>query len=138
MNEIETLALKLKNIIETRAKWQSDYALFNEKDISEMIHTIALLIDRITEFKKIHNYNKDSTAVETSTKEMVNHPSHYNNGKIECIDAMLDVFGKDKVLAFCELNAFKYQWRANQKGTDIQDKQKSIWYLNKYLELKDK
>ena len=70
--------------------------------------------------------------------KMVNHPSHYKNNKYECIDVMLDIFGKEKVLAFCELNAFKYQWRANFKGTDIQDKKKAEWYLNKYIELKEK
>ena len=72
-----------------------------------------------------------------SQKEMVNHPSHYKNNTYECIDVILDVFGKEKVLAFCELNAFKYLWRANNKGTDIQDKKKAIWYLNKYIELKE-
>ena len=70
-------------------------------------------------------------------KEMVNHPSHYKNNKYECIDVMLDIFGKDKTAAFCELNAFKYLWRANNKGTDIQDKKKAEWYLNKYIELKE-
>lgn len=72
------------------------------------------------------------------SKEMVNHPSHYKNGKYEAIDVMTDVFGKDKVADFCELNAFKYLWRADNKGTDIQDKKKAIWYLNKYIELKEK
>ena len=69
--------------------------------------------------------------------DMVNHPSHYKNKQFECIDVMLDIFGKDKTLAFCELNAFKYLWRADNKGTDIQDKKKAIWYLNKYIELKE-
>ena len=50
---------------------------------------------------------------------------------------MLDIFGKDKTAAFCELNAFKYLWRANNKGTDIQDKKKAEWYINKYIELKE-
>lgn len=72
---------------------------------------------------------------ETPQKDNVNHPSHYQGTKHECIDIMLDVFGKEKVSAFCELNAFKYQWRANSKGTDIQDKQKAIWYNQKYIEL---
>lgn len=72
-----------------------------------------------------------------SQKEMVNHPSHYKNNKYEAIDIMLDIFGKDKTAAFCELNAFKYLWRADNKGTDIQDKKKAIWYLNKYIELKE-
>ena len=74
--------------------------------------------------------------IKLSEKEMVNHPSHYKNGKYEAIDIMIDVFGKDKVANFCELNVFKYLWRANNKGTDIQDKKKAIWYLNKYIELK--
>ena len=77
------------------------------------------------------------TDTSESQKEMVNHPSHYKNNKYEAIDIMLDIFGKDKTLAFCELNAFKYLWRANNKGTDIQDKKKAIWYLNKYIELKE-
>lgn len=72
-----------------------------------------------------------------SQKEMVNHPSHYKNNKYEAIDIMLDIFGKDKTVAFCELNAFKYLWRSNNKGTDVQDKKKAIWYLNKYIELKE-
>lgn len=92
----------------------------------------------IAELEKIQNYNKISTTSikeRESQKEMVNHPPHYKNGNIECIDIMINVFGKHKVAAFCELNAFKYQWRANNKGTDIQDKKKAIWYLNKYIEL---
>lgn len=91
----------------------------------------------IAELEKIQNYTKISTTSteEEPQKEMVNHPPHYKNGNIECIEAMIDVFGKHKVAAFCELNAFKYQWRANNKGTDIQDKKKAIWYLNKYIEL---
>lgn len=72
-----------------------------------------------------------------SKKGMINHPSHYKNNKYECIDVMLDIFGKDKTAAFCELNAFKYLWRANNKGTDIQDKKKAEWYINKYIELKE-
>ena len=71
------------------------------------------------------------------SEDMVNHPFHYKNGKYEAIDVMLDIFDKDKTLAFCELNAFKYLWRADNKGTDIQDKKKAIWYLNKYIELKE-
>lgn len=73
-----------------------------------------------------------------SPNDMVNHPSHYCKGKYQCIDVMLEVFGLEKVLAFCELNAFKYQWRADSKGKNIEDKQKSIWYTNKYIELIDK
>ena len=67
--------------------------------------------------------------------DMVNSPQHYNIDGLECIDAMLKLYGKDAVLKFCMLNSFKYQWRCNNKGNCKQDLQKSRWYLNKYLEL---
>lgn len=93
----------------------------------------------VSKLEKIYNYNNSQELIskqkETSQKDNVNHPSHYQGSKYECIDVMLDVFGKEKVSAFCELNAFKYQWRANSKGTDIQDKQKAIWYNQEYIEL---
>ena len=93
----------------------------------------------VSELEKIYNYNNSQELIskpkETSQKDNVNYPSHYQGSKYECIDVMLDVFGKEKVSAFCELNAFKYQWRANSKGTDIQDKQKAIWYNQEYIEL---
>lgn len=93
------------------------------------------------ELEKIQNYSNASTVPakkEEPYKEMVSHPDHYQGNKIECIDAMLDVFGKEKVSAFCELNAFKYIWRSDSKGTDVQDKRKAIWYLDKYNDLKEK
>ena len=73
--------------------------------------------------------------METTDKEMVNHPSHYNQGGIECIDAMASAFGKDDVKAFCKLNAFKYLWRLGCKDEEIQEVGKIKWYLDKYLEL---
>lgn len=66
----------------------------------------------------------------------VDHPSHYNQGGIECIDAMLSAYGKEAVSVFCLLNAFKYLWRMEHKnGTE--DLEKAIWYLKKRLELSD-
>ena len=68
-------------------------------------------------------------------KEMVNHPDHYNSSKYECIDVMVDVFGKEKVKAFAHLNALKYIWRSGKKGSETEDLKKAIWYLQKELEL---
>ena len=73
--------------------------------------------------------------METTDKEMVNHPQHYNQGSIECIDAMASAFGKEEVKSFCKLNAFKYLWRLGCKDEEIQEVGKIKWYLDKYLEL---
>lgn len=66
----------------------------------------------------------------------VNHPSHYNQGGIECIDAMIAAYGKEATGVFCVLNAFKYLWRAEHKNGK-EDIEKAIWYLKKRLELTD-
>ena len=68
-------------------------------------------------------------------EERVNHPSHYNHGKLESIDIMEDVFGIDETRAFCKLNAFKYLVRAELKGSEVEDIDKALWYLNKHQEL---
>jgi hypothetical protein len=67
-------------------------------------------------------------------KEEINHPERYKLNKFECIDIMVDVFGKNAVKSFCKLNAFKYIWRSEKKG-HIADIKKAIWYLNKYVEI---
>ena len=74
-------------------------------------------------------------ALNNEDADNVNHPQHYT-GSIECIDAMLQQFGKEQVKSFCLLNAFKYLFRCNKKhNTPIEDVKKAIWYLNKYIEI---
>lgn len=72
---------------------------------------------------------------EAKVNDSVSHPSHYNQGDIECIDAMIAAFGKEVVAYFCICNAFKYVWRSEHKNGK-EDIDKTIWYLNKYVELK--
>lgn len=64
----------------------------------------------------------------------VNHPSHYETGKFECIEVMEEALGTEAVKSFCVCNAFKYIYRHRNKNGK-EDIQKANWYLNKYLEL---
>ena len=59
----------------------------------------------------------------------VNSPEHYKTGGIECIDAMVQVFGEEAVRTYARINAFKYQWRAPYKGKTAEDYKKALWYL---------
>ena len=68
------------------------------------------------------------------TGNLIDHPSHYNTNDIECIDAMVASQGAAAVQEFCLCNAFKYIWRTKYKN-GIQDIQKAIWYIKKYIEL---
>lgn len=65
-------------------------------------------------------------------------PHHYNQGKVECIEAAESAFGINDAMAFCKVNAFKYIWRLGKKDDEAQEIGKIKWYLDKYLELKKK
>jgi hypothetical protein len=54
----------------------------------------------------------------------VNHPKHYNTNAsgIECIEVV-------RHMNFNKGNAIKYVWRAGDKGKEIEDLEKAIWYL---------
>lgn len=66
----------------------------------------------------------------------VNHPAHYTQGGMECIDEMVLIFGKGAVMNFCLCNAWKYRYRANAKNGQ-EDLDKANWYINKFKELKE-
>nr|DAG66587.1 MAG TPA: nucelotide kinase [Caudoviricetes sp.] len=63
----------------------------------------------------------------------VNHPAHYQ-GKNECIDVMLAMFGVEAVKHFCMCNAYKYRFRAGMKN-GAEDIEKAEWYESKLIEL---
>lgn len=70
-----------------------------------------------------------------STKpDNVNHPAHYTQGGVECIDAMEAAFGKKVVADFCKCNVFKYTFRSGMKQPK-ESIEKAEWYLKKYMEL---
>lgn len=63
----------------------------------------------------------------------VNHPAHYQ-GKHECIDEMIALFGVEAVKGFCKCNVHKYRYRAEAKGGQ-EDLEKANWYMDKLIEL---
>ncbi len=64
----------------------------------------------------------------TGATDPVNSPNHYRTGGIECIDAMVQVFGDEAVRTYARINAFKYIWRHNYKGKPQEDLAKAAWY----------
>lgn len=73
----------------------------------------------------------DPLTGETVVVDAVRHPAHYTQGKIECIDFIVD-----KKLDFCLGNAIKYIVRAGKKDGNSaeQDISKAIQYLEFYKE----
>lgn len=65
---------------------------------------------------------------------MVYHPKHYNQGGIECIDAIkAATVGKTGIQAFCVGNAIKYLWRYEEKN-GLQDVEKAKWYIERLIQ----
>lgn len=108
--------------------------IINEEELVEVLdESIAIMLAGKVDMEthcEVDNYP------DGLKDDMVNHPTHYTSGKIECIDAMLEAFGASEVESFCKLNAFKYIWRAEHKG-GMEDIKKAVWYLNKYISLSD-
>lgn len=71
-------------------------------------------------------------------KEAIKHPAHYNrDGAMECIEEMVLLFGVEETKSFCKLCAWKYRYRAADKGGE-EDMKKSDFYIRMYKELCDR
>lgn len=64
--------------------------------------------------------------------DQVNHPTHYNSGRIEVIEAL-----EDWKLGFHLANAVKYIARAGKKSPEklVEDLEKAIWYIRRFIEI---
>jgi hypothetical protein len=78
------------------------------------------------------NYEVLFGSTANPVNDPVNHPSHYNKGKIEVWD-----FIGDWKLNFDRGNAIKYICRAGSKdpNKEIQDLEKAIWYINREIKI---
>lgn len=72
---------------------------------------------------------------EQTGADPVNHPQHYVQGGIECIDVIRAARGTDGCIQFCVGNAIKYLFRDQHKGKPLEDLKKARWYLNHAIDL---
>ena len=66
--------------------------------------------------------------------DVVNHPPHYNNGKIECIEAIEAMLTHEEFVGYLRGNSLKYRWRFRYKN-GVQDLDKATWYENKLKQI---
>lgn len=83
---------------------------------------------------------KKEEKAESKTEDMVNHPSHYTSGGVECIDAITSALSsyEDSVDSWLVGQVIKYLWRAPLKGKYDEDIHKAQFYLNRLVEKIDK
>lgn len=75
-----------------------------------------------------------SIKISDAKPEMVQHPAHYNQGNVECIDAMAAAtVNKCGIEAVCVSNVIKYLWRYEAKN-GLEDVKKAQFYLNRLVD----
>ena len=113
-----------------------------DKEVKEYTDDYGCSFEAMDEqmLKKIYNWYKelDPTACENAEAkepdvDMVNHPSHYTQGGIECIDALkAATVSKTGIEAVCTANAIKYLWRYEEKN-GVEDVKKARWYIDRLI-----
>lgn len=67
--------------------------------------------------------------------EKINHPAHYCQGGIECIDAIeAATTNLTGIEAVCTANVIKYIWRWKEKN-GAEDLRKAEWYLKRLTQI---
>lgn len=70
--------------------------------------------------------------------EKINHPAHYCQGGIECIDAIeAATTNLTGIEAVCTANVIKYIWRWKEKN-GAEDLRKAEWYLKRLTQIVEK
>lgn len=93
--------------------------------ISKMETTVKEIVIKKDDIKDI---SVTTDKKHNSISNVIDHPSHYNRGKIEVID-----FIEDQGLSFHLGNVIKYIARAGSKGDKLEDLKKARWYLDRYI-----
>lgn len=101
--------------------WQREKESLNDKVASAEEFRKESIIDKLADLPEFKH-------------DAVNHPGHYTNGDIECIDAIQASMSKEAFAGFLKGNIIKYMWRYEHKN-GIEDLKKSQWYQNKLIEL---
>ena len=68
--------------------------------------------------------------------DAINKPAHYNQGSIECIEAMKIVLTPEEFRGYLKGNVFKYLWREKDKNGN-EDLRKGKSYYDRLIELVD-
>lgn len=136
----------------------SKYKVNDVVEIVDKINGHGFVIGELVEITKVYqdgrsydamNDEGDWWAVEESEisdvgftlpkdkPDMVNSPSHYGSGSIECIEYIEDFLTTEEYIGYLRGNIAKYNHRWRYKG-GLQDLKKSQYYHNRLIALMEK
>jgi hypothetical protein len=79
------------------------------------------------------NTNDDDSKERSVLIDNVNHPSHYTDGGVECIEAIEAQLTPEEYRGYLKGNVAKYVWREKHKG-GIESLKKAEWYLKRLID----
>lgn len=91
-----------------------------------------LAVKTPTDYENMSNVTEELSTGLTQA-DAVNSPPHYNQGNIECIDAMRSALSVEEYRGYCRGACLKYLWRSNHKN-GLEDLKKCAWYLARLIE----
>lgn len=76
---------------------------------------------------------RERPTLSLAVNDPVNHPAHYTQGDVECIDALRAALGPEGFRAYCRGACIKYLWRTEHKN-GLEDLRKCRWYLDALIQ----
>ena len=118
-------------MLDTKGICKDEDILFRTPTYIEYVKTPSYAEEQLE-----HALKKEAErTIEESKEDMVNHPPHYTQGKIECIEVIKYINDKlhtEGYEGYCLGNFIKYIWRCNLKN-GWEDIDKATFYLNGLL-----
>ena len=100
---------------------------YNQREFINMVDKIG------PRYPEQLELNLESSGTMHTKHDPVNHPKHYTQGKIECIDALASAtMGLSGIEAVCTASAIKYLWRWKHKN-GVEDLRKARWYIDQLI-----
>ena len=121
---------------------RDEMVLARDKFCDEQKDCSCCLLNNFSDVCNFNRWPDDKLAIaydhvyknmDENIPDMVNHPQHYTQGGIECIDALkAATVGKRGIEAVCVANVIKYLWRYEKKN-GIEDIRKAKFYIERLL-----
>jgi hypothetical protein len=133
---VEFVTLEQWNKSVDEATLRARYTFDTAKAIEGQNDFVNAVPDKMQYFGRALNAEEVKALYEGKEVESdpVNRPAHYNQGGIECIEAIRAALTEEEFRGYLKGNALKYIWREGHKGNSQQDVKKAIWYLSKLID----
>ena len=120
--------LRTKHDVEL-SEWDepNDHPLYGDKFVHDVYSLESETDDKNTSDNSLGRSYADLI------NTMVDHPPHYNNGNVECIEAIEAMLTPDEFIGYLRGNSLKYRWRFRYKNKPIEDLRKARWYEERLL-----